>query len=136
MIRGMFADVISQGIAVGYLIVAVMIARFLLNKAPKSVYCILWLLVGIRLVMPFSVVSVFSLIPGGMEVPETVTEWTIRNIADEDGHQTALGSAPVSHTDYIDEDRILASGIDNKSAESVTKMAHQSTREPNPYQLQ
>ena len=121
MIRGMFADVINQSIAAGYLIVAVIVARLLLKKAPKSVYCILWLLVGIRLVMPFSVISVFSLIPSGVEVSGNITEWTGDNIADEDGHQTDSGSAHVLHTGSIDEDRVFASGIDNKSAESVNK---------------
>lgn len=35
MIRGLFLSAVNQGIAAGYLIVAVIVARLLLKKAPK-----------------------------------------------------------------------------------------------------
>ena len=73
MIRGLFLDAFNQGIAASYLIIAVLIARVLLKKAPKSVYCVLWLLVGIRLIMPFSFVSAVSLIPSGAQVRGNIT---------------------------------------------------------------
>lgn len=76
MVRGMFLDIINQSIAAGFLIAAVIVARALLKRAPKNVCCILWLLVGIRLVMPFSVVSVFSLIPSGAQVQKDIREFT------------------------------------------------------------
>ena len=40
-----------------------MLLRFILNKSPKSIKCLLWALVAIRLVCPFSIESKFSLAP-------------------------------------------------------------------------
>ena len=46
-----------------WLIIAVIIVRAVLNKSPKYFRKLLWGLVGLRLVVPFSFESVFSLIP-------------------------------------------------------------------------
>ncbi len=120
MIRGMFLDVLNQGIAAGYLIVAVILARILLKKAPKSVSCFLWLLVGLRLVMPFSFVSSFSLIPSGAEVRGNLTKIMEQNAA---GHKELVPSdmMPSGNTDYIDEELIRAIGNNDNSPESVNR---------------
>lgn len=59
----LFLTVFNLSITASYLIAAVIAARLILRKAPKNIYCFLWFLVGLRLVFPFSVESVFSLIP-------------------------------------------------------------------------
>ncbi len=46
-----------------FLIVAVAILRLLLKKAPRRIICALWLLVGLRLIVPFSLESSLSLVP-------------------------------------------------------------------------
>ncbi|MEE0059872.1 MAG: M56 family metallopeptidase [Acutalibacteraceae bacterium] len=46
-----------------WLILAVIVLRLLLNKAPKHIRVVMWGLVGIRLICPFSIKSIFSLIP-------------------------------------------------------------------------
>jgi beta-lactamase regulating signal transducer with metallopeptidase domain len=46
-----------------FVIVAICFARLLLKKAPKIISYCLWAVVGFRLVFPFSIESVFSLIP-------------------------------------------------------------------------
>lgn len=120
MIRGLFLSAVNQGIAAAYLIVAVIVARLLLRKAPKSVYCILWMLVGIRLIMPFSVVSVFSLIPSSVGVHSNRTEIG-HDVANNNGHQTGFDNAYASNLSYIDEGMIWASGNDNASEESVNR---------------
>ena len=58
-----FLTFFNLSINASWLVLAVVLLRFLLKKAPKWVHCILWSLVGIRLVMPFSLESVFSLLP-------------------------------------------------------------------------
>lgn len=58
-----FLKLVNMGIAAGWLVAVVLILRLLLKKAPKSVNCLLWAIVGLRLVMPFSLESVLSLIP-------------------------------------------------------------------------
>ncbi len=59
----LFIGLLNMSVAAGWLILAVLLLRFVLWKAPKSVRCILWALVGIRLILPFSVESILSLIP-------------------------------------------------------------------------
>lgn len=58
-----FLKIVNMSISAGWIVLAVLILRLLLKKAPKWINCILWGIVGLRLVMPFSLESVFSLIP-------------------------------------------------------------------------
>lgn len=58
-----FLNMLDMGISAAYLIVAVLAARLLLSKAPKNIRCILWAFVGIRLVCPYTLETVFSLVP-------------------------------------------------------------------------
>ena len=58
-----FLSVVNMSIAAGYAGLAVIIIRFLLKAAPKWISVALWGIVGLRLILPFSIKSVFSLIP-------------------------------------------------------------------------
>lgn len=58
-----FLEILNNSITSSYLIVAVIILRFVLKKAPKWSICLLWAMVAIRSVMPFEIESSFSLIP-------------------------------------------------------------------------
>lgn len=55
--------VLNMSITASWVILVAIVLRFLLRKAPKAIVCFLWLFVAIRLICPFSVESVFSLIP-------------------------------------------------------------------------
>ncbi len=50
-------------------ILAVMLLRLLLKKTPRKYICFLWMLAGIRLLMPISVQSAFSLQPTSLRLP-------------------------------------------------------------------
>ncbi len=63
-----FLEVVNMSVTASYLIVAVILLRLVLAKAPKWIRGILWGLVGIRLVVPFSFESVFSLIPNNSPI--------------------------------------------------------------------
>ena len=58
-----FLKILNNSITASYLIIAVIILRFILKKAPKWSICLLWAMVVIRLMMPFEIESSFSLIP-------------------------------------------------------------------------
>lgn len=63
-----------MSISAGWLILAVILLRLLLKKAPKWVNVALWGLAGIRLAFPFSIESMFSLIPSRETIrPEIMT---------------------------------------------------------------
>lgn len=58
-----FPEVLRLSMLAGAMVPAVLLIRLLLGKAPKSLRCVLWMLVGIRLMVPFSIKSAFGLFP-------------------------------------------------------------------------
>lgn len=70
--ENVFLQLLNMSITASWIVLAVFILRLVLKKAPKAVSCALWALVGIRLVLPFSVESVFSLIPSRETVPQDI----------------------------------------------------------------
>ena len=70
--NGVFSRFLNLSISASFLVLAVLVFRFLLKKAPKWSICLLWGLVGLRLVFPFSIESVFSLIPSAETVPPDI----------------------------------------------------------------
>lgn len=64
---------LNMSITAGWLVLAVVLLRVLLKKAPKWLHCMLWGLVGIRLICPFAVETVFSLIPSAETIPGDIT---------------------------------------------------------------
>lgn len=63
-----FLKLVNMSVAASVLIIVVVIARGLLRNAPKWSHCILWALVGIRLLCPFTIESAFSLAPNAQTV--------------------------------------------------------------------
>ena len=72
MMEAVFIKVLNMSISAGWLILAVMLLRLLLKKAPKWISVVLWGLVGLRLVFPFSLQSVLSLIPSAEVVSPSI----------------------------------------------------------------
>lgn len=68
-----FVRIVNMSITAGWIALAVMLLRFLLRKMPKQFTCMLWSLVGLKLIFPFSLESAFSLIPSAETIPETLT---------------------------------------------------------------
>lgn len=68
----LFLDVVNLSISAGWLVLAVLAARFILKKAPKWVSVLLWGIVAVRLICPFSIESALSLIPSAQTLPEKV----------------------------------------------------------------
>lgn len=75
-----FIKLLNISITAGYLVLAVVLVRALLKKAPKWVSCVLWSMVGIRLVLPFSLKSVMSLIPSAQTIPEDIAVTAVPSI--------------------------------------------------------
>ncbi len=58
-----FLQLLNMSICAGWLILAVIVLRQILRRAPKWIRCVLWAFVAVRLICPFSLQSMFSLIP-------------------------------------------------------------------------
>ena len=63
-----FLRILNMSLTAGWMILAVLLLRFLFKKAPKWVICLLWGLVAVRLLCPVSFESSASLIPSGEPV--------------------------------------------------------------------
>ena len=62
-------NLLTASIHGSVVILAVMLLRLLLKKTPRKYICFLWMLAGIRLLMPISVQSSFSLQPTSIRLP-------------------------------------------------------------------
>lgn len=67
-----FIKTLNMGIAASWLILAVVVLRILLKRAPKRFRLLLWAAVGLRLVLPMSIESALSLVPSAQTLPEGV----------------------------------------------------------------
>lgn len=63
-----FLHILNGSISAGWLVLAVLVLRLVLKKAPKWVSVLLWGLVAVRLVCPISFESMLSLIPSAETV--------------------------------------------------------------------
>ena len=68
----LFLKIVNMSISASWLVLVVLILRFVLKKAPKWVNILLWGIVAIRLICPFSFESALSLIPSAETFPEKV----------------------------------------------------------------
>ena len=81
-----FLKILNMSITASWMILAVVLLRLFLKKAPKWVNCLMWALVGVRLVCPFSFKSVTSLIPSAQTVPADIAA------AESPGVNTGIGA--------------------------------------------
>ena len=68
----LFIHVLNISITASFLVLAIFLYRLFAKKAPKWVSVLLWGLVGLRLLLPFSIESALSLIPSKNTIPTTI----------------------------------------------------------------
>ena len=69
----LFSKLLIMSISASIVIIAIIFLRFILYKAPKSAVCVLWSLAAIRLILPFSIESSFSLMPSERNIGSALT---------------------------------------------------------------
>lgn len=75
-----FLKLLNMSITAGWLIVAVLCVRLLFLKVSKRVNCLLWGIVAIRLICPFTIESPFSIVPSAEPIKSsTVVEGKVQN---------------------------------------------------------
>ena len=67
-----FLKILNISITASWLVLAVLLMRLVLKKAPKWLMVVMWALVGLRLVLPFTLESGLSLIPSTETVPPEI----------------------------------------------------------------
>ncbi|MBR1701387.1 MAG: hypothetical protein IJ716_05475 [Lachnospiraceae bacterium] len=71
-INRLFLLIVNNALTAGWVILAVIALRIILKKAPRFIICLFWGMVAFRLLFPFSVESVLSLIPSSQPIPTNI----------------------------------------------------------------
>ena len=72
-----FLKLVNMSISASWLVLAVLVLRLILKKAPKWINVLLWGIVAVRLIFPFSIESALSLIPSQETISsEIMMDWT------------------------------------------------------------
>lgn len=74
----LFQNILTASYHGSVVILAVILLRLMLKKTPKKFLCLLWLLAGIRLLMPFEIQSDLSLQPEASPIVEQIVNLEIQ----------------------------------------------------------
>lgn len=75
----LFLHLLNISITAGWIVLVVVLLRFVLKKAPKWMRVVLWGLVALRLLLPVSIESPLSLVPSEQTV--SIATWTLPDTA-------------------------------------------------------
>ena len=70
-----FLKLLNLSISASWLVLAVLVLRLISKRSPKWVNVLLWGIVALRLVLPFSIESALSLIPSAETVSPAVVQF-------------------------------------------------------------
>ena len=69
----LFLSLLNRGLVASFIVLILILLRPLAKRVPKWICAALWSLVAIRLITPFTLQSVISLIPSATPVPPAIT---------------------------------------------------------------
>ena len=87
-----FSKLVHISLMANWLILAVIVLRMLLKGAPRRIICILWALVALRLILPFSIESPVSMIP---QTTSVIQEAVDTNLIHPETVLSGIAQAPV-----------------------------------------
>lgn len=76
----LFLNIVNMSISASWLVLTVLLLRFVLKKAPKWVNVLLWGIVAVRLAFPFSIKSALSLIPSAETINPGIMMDTVPSV--------------------------------------------------------
>ena len=125
--EAVFIRFFNVSMVAGWMIVAVLLMRLLLKKAPRWIYVLLWGIVALRLVMPFSFKSAFSIVPSVQTIQPLATERMKENGAVERGEVFNSKTGDIINSGNALIDRALTAALclnkDHNAPNKVTKDA-------------
>ncbi len=77
-----FLKLIELSISGSLFVLAVVLLRLIFRKAPKWVFCLLWGMVALRLILPVSIESSFSLIPNNVSEKQIASQMAQSYVGD------------------------------------------------------
>ncbi len=78
--EALFLNLLNATINASWVVAVVLLLRVCLQKAPKYIRCLLWATVALRLLLPFSIESAFSLLPSSQTVPNEIIYATVPTV--------------------------------------------------------
>ena len=110
--EALFVQILNMSISASWLILAVILIRLLLQKAPKGFRYVLWALVAVRLLCPVFVESDFSLLP---------SQGVLSDVGDAVVPVAPInpGSSDVITNDETTKDEGQNEGVQNNAAENI-----------------
>ena len=109
-----FLQLLNISITASWLVLAVVLAKFLLKRAPKWISCVLWALVAIRLLLPFDIESPLSLIPSRETMPVSEIYGISQQVSGE-------AFSPQVNSGFAVVDAVLQPAITETSSPSVLR---------------
>lgn len=77
---GLFLKMVNMSIAASYVVLVVILLRIIFKKVPKCINVLLWSMVALRLLCPFTIESPFSLIPSNETIKATIMTETMPSL--------------------------------------------------------
>lgn len=96
----LFLKIVVMSISASWLVLAVLILRLVLKKAPKWMNVLLRGIVAIRLICPFTIESPVSMIPDSVGSGKFVSEWM----------DDYVGNVDIHHSDSVYYDAAIGAG--------------------------
>lgn len=121
--EALFLKLLNMSITASWLVLAIIAVRLVFRKTPKWTLCLLWGLVAIRLICPFSIESSLSLIPD----PELLSQESVYttdtakpargDILDSDGNVIVERHPTTARGEILDSDgNVIVERIDGVSS--------------------
>ena len=96
----LFVKLLNMSIAAGWLVLAVVVLRVLFKRSPGWARCVMWAMVALRLALPFSFQSAFSVVPSVNTVSVVAVEVSEQEKVADVSHAepASIPEEPVSQT--------------------------------------
>ena len=94
--KELFTGILNISISAGILIIVCVLVRLIFRKMPKFVRCLMWLLVAVRLAIPFAIESPLSLLPAREYVTVSSNNEASDKVADKAEQINNVDSANVA----------------------------------------
>ena len=112
-----FIQLVNMSLVAGWLILAVLLIRGIFNKLPKLFRCVLWGLVALRLICPWSIESDMSIIPKAEIIADNATKVDILS----DKKEIVNNSEDVLHNEVLDNNVIVNGNYEAGNIDTTVK---------------
>ena len=113
----LFLQLLNMSITAGWVVLGVVVLRLCFRRAPKWITVLLWGLVAVRLLLPFSIESALSLLPSGETVPHEILQ------AEKPAIQSGIPSVNAVVNPFLQDSFAPAPGNSVNPMQVVTEIA-------------